>query len=204
MPTLISYGRQNGTRLPASNVDEKELIMGFHPLAIREAVFERIRCGTSYNDVIADYGISRRTAERWLSRLRAAGENVSYLRNSERAKARALSLFEKGATIEAVSSKTHVSEITLRRWRDGVEPPGKDTYDLHASGALVKDVGETPWLPVARRKLGESPKDVVIRELQKLLSEKTMELDFFRGALREVEARRRQNTGSGEKGSTRQ
>src|SRR5579862_868719 len=143
-------------RLLTSNVKNKEQKMGFHPLGIREAVFERIRCGTSSNDVIADYGISRRTAARWLSRLRASGENVSYLRNPERAKALALSLFEKGATIEAVSSNTHVSEITLRRWRDGVEPPGKDTHDLHVSGDLVRDANKTRRPSAARRNLGES------------------------------------------------
>ena len=41
-----------------------------------------------------------------------------------------------------------------------------------------------------------------VRELQRVLAEKTLEVDFFRGALQKVEARRRQSGISGEKAST--
>jgi transposase-like protein len=41
-----------------------------------------------------------------------------------------------------------------------------------------------------------------IRELKRLLGEKTLEVDFFKGALQKVEARRRSSSGSGEKAST--
>jgi transposase-like protein len=37
-----------------------------------------------------------------------------------------------------------------------------------------------------------------IRELKRVLAEKTLEADFFRGALQKVEARRRSNSDSGE------
>ena len=36
-----------------------------------------------------------------------------------------------------------------------------------------------------------------MRELQRVLAEKTMEVDFFRGALQKVEARRQSSKGSG-------
>jgi transposase-like protein len=41
-----------------------------------------------------------------------------------------------------------------------------------------------------------------VRELQQALAEKTLELDFFKGALQKVEARRRSSSSAGEKAST--
>jgi hypothetical protein len=41
-----------------------------------------------------------------------------------------------------------------------------------------------------------------IHRLKQLLAEKTLEVDFFKGALRKIEARRQRNSGSGEMTST--
>jgi len=41
-----------------------------------------------------------------------------------------------------------------------------------------------------------------VRQLKQVLAEKTLELDFFKGALQKVEARRQQSGGSGAKAST--
>ena len=41
-----------------------------------------------------------------------------------------------------------------------------------------------------------------IHQLKRLLAEKTMEVDFFKGALQKVEARRQRSSGSGGKAST--
>jgi transposase len=41
-----------------------------------------------------------------------------------------------------------------------------------------------------------------IRDLKRVLAEKTLEVDFFRGALQKVEARRRGGNGSGETASS--
>jgi transposase len=41
-----------------------------------------------------------------------------------------------------------------------------------------------------------------VDRLKRLLADKTLELDFFKGALQKVEARRQQSEGSGEKAST--
>jgi hypothetical protein len=41
-----------------------------------------------------------------------------------------------------------------------------------------------------------------IRDLKRLLAEKTLEADFFQGALQKVEARRRSSSSSGETAST--
>lgn len=42
----------------------------------------------------------------------------------------------------------------------------------------------------------------VIDELKRLLAEKTLEVDFFKGALQKIAARRQNNSASGEKAST--
>ena len=41
-----------------------------------------------------------------------------------------------------------------------------------------------------------------VRDLKRVLAEKTLEVDFFRSALQKVEARRQQSSRSGEKAST--
>lgn len=41
-----------------------------------------------------------------------------------------------------------------------------------------------------------------IQQLKRLLAEKTLEVDFFKGALQKVEARRQRSGGSGEMAST--
>jgi hypothetical protein len=41
-----------------------------------------------------------------------------------------------------------------------------------------------------------------IHRLKQLLAEKTLEVDFFRGALQKIEARRQRSSGSGEMAST--
>jgi transposase-like protein len=41
-----------------------------------------------------------------------------------------------------------------------------------------------------------------IDELKRLLAEKTLEVDFFKGALQKIAARRQNKSGSGEKAST--
>ena len=52
----------------------------------------------------------------------------------------------------------------------------------------------------ARRQARQQETEV--KELKRLLAEKTLEVDFFRGALQKVAARRQASGGSGEKAST--
>ncbi len=56
-----------------------------------------------------------------------------------------------------------------------------------------------------RKQTGESPREVTLKELnhlKRVLAEKSLELDFFKGALQKIEARRQQRDVSGEKAST--
>ncbi len=81
--------------------------------------------------------------------------------------------------VSALSKELGVDRTVLYHWRN--QAPGED-------GATVNS-------PV--RELRKE-----IRDLKRLLAEKALEVDFFKGALQKVEARRRSGKGSGETAST--
>jgi len=81
--------------------------------------------------------------------------------------------------VSALAEELGVDRTVLYHWRNLA--PGED--------------GATANSPV--RELRKE-----IRDLKRVLAEKAMELDFFRGALQKVEARRQSGRGSGETAST--
>ena len=85
--------------------------------------------------------------------------------------------------IVALAKELGVPRRLLYNWRDQLDPI---------------DVGDGPP--------PENPRESRLRkevsQLKRLLAEKNMEVDFFRGALQKVEARRQKNGISGEKVST--
>jgi transposase-like protein len=58
---------------------------------------------------------------------------------------------------------------------------------------------EGPVAPIAPRFPGLEDEN---RQLKQLLAERTLEVDFFKGALQKIAARRQQNGGTGETAST--
>jgi transposase-like protein len=85
--------------------------------------------------------------------------------------------------IVVLSEELGVHRRLLYKWRDQLAPV---------------DIGDEP--------LAENPRESTLRkevsQLKRLLAEKTVELDFFKGALQKVEARRQKSGISGEKVST--
>jgi transposase-like protein len=85
--------------------------------------------------------------------------------------------------IVALSEELGVHRRRLYKWRDQLDPV---------------DIGDEP--------LPENPHESTLRkevsQLKRRLAEKTLELDFFRGALQNVEARRQGSGTSGNKAST--
>jgi hypothetical protein len=55
------------------------------------------------------------------------------------------------------------------------------------------------WIPPDREKLSLRKQ---LQQTQQLLAQKTLEVDFFKGALQKIEARRQKNDGTGETAST--
>jgi transposase len=85
--------------------------------------------------------------------------------------------------IVALSQELGVHRRLLYQWRDRMDAVGSDE--------------ESP--PGNSR---ESTLRKEISQLKRVLAEKTLELDFFKGALQKVEARRRNSGSAGEKAST--
>ena len=85
--------------------------------------------------------------------------------------------------IVALSKELDIHRRLLYRWRDQLDPVEK---------------GE--WPPPQNSRESTLRKEV--SQLKRVLAEKTLELDFFKGALQKIEARRQQSDGSGAKAST--
>ena len=85
--------------------------------------------------------------------------------------------------IVALSKELDVHRRLLYRWRDQLDPVDK---------------GE--WPPPQNSRESTLRKEV--SRLKRVLADKTLELDFFKGALQKVEARRQQKDGTGAKAST--
>ena len=81
--------------------------------------------------------------------------------------------------IVALAQELGLHRRLLYKWRDRLEP---------------MEQGEpAPSTPELRQQ---------VRQLKRLLAEKAMEVDFFKGALQKVEARRQRSSSSGESTST--
>jgi transposase-like protein len=84
--------------------------------------------------------------------------------------------------VSELSAELGIHRTQLYKWRQSMEA-ADDGYD-----------------PPANSQERELRKEV--RELKRVLGEKVLETDFFKGALQKVEARRQNSGGSGETGSS--
>ena len=85
-------------------------------------------------------------------------------------------------SVTELSAELGIHRTQLYKWQDQMEPV---------------DNGQDPPSNSHERELRKE-----IRELKRVLGEKVLEADFFKGALQKVEARRQSSGGSGAKAST--
>ena len=85
--------------------------------------------------------------------------------------------------IVALSQELGVHRRLLYQWRDRLDPVDSDEASPPGNSR-------------------ESALRKEISQLKRVLADKTLELDFFKGALQKVEARRRNSDMTGEKAST--
>ncbi len=85
--------------------------------------------------------------------------------------------------IVALAAELDIHRRLLYRWRDQLDP-----------------VDKSEWTPPENSRESTLRKEV--SQLKRVLADKTVELDFFKGALQKVEARRQQSGDSGAKAST--
>ena len=87
--------------------------------------------------------------------------------------------------ITALAKELGLERKLMYTWREQLEP----------EGVSARKTGR----PTESR---EAQLETEIGRLKRALADKTLELDFFKGALQKVEARRRQSENSGDKTST--
>jgi transposase len=173
-----------------------------YPDSIRSAVYELMRSGISVQELEEQFGLGHGTIYKWFYKLRAAGEDVAFIKKSNRMREQVFKRFKEGASVQVVFEEFQLSRATVYRMRNEYEAQDPDASAQHSSSE-ASAVGKDEPAGIARRKRAEVSYEAQIKQLKIALAEKTLEVDFFRGALREVEARRQQNTGTGEKRSTR-
>lgn len=84
--------------------------------------------------------------------------------------------------IGALAKEVNIHRRMLYRWRDQLDPMAKS---------------EGPRQNAREARLRQE-----VHQLQRALAEKTLEVDFFKGALQKIEARRQQRDVTGAKAST--
>jgi transposase len=94
----------------------------------------------------------------------------------------AVARLESSENIVALAEELGIHRRLLYKWRDQLE--------------LIED-GKGPPANARERELRKE-----VGQLKRLLGNKMLELDFFKGALQKVEARRQSSGGSAEKAST--
>jgi transposase-like protein len=84
--------------------------------------------------------------------------------------------------VGALAKELNIHRRMLYRWRDQLEP-------------VAKEEGASP--PSRETRLSHE-----VSQLKRALADKTLEADFFKGALQKVEARRQSNRKAGETASS--
>ena len=90
--------------------------------------------------------------------------------------------------ISALAKELGVPRVRLYRWRKRLDPLWWQSTDM----------GES-FIPPDREKVSLQQQ---LREAKQLLGEKTLEVDFFKGALQKIAARRQKNASVGGTAST--
>jgi transposase len=112
-------------------------------------------------------------------------------------KLKALERIERGETISTLSAEFGVHRQLLYKWRDAERAGrlGAKRGRPTKAEALARagDLAERSELEAARRR---------VAELERKVGQQALELDFFRGALRRIEASRQPKAGPGATGSS--
>jgi transposase len=103
-----------------------------------------------------------------------------YAKYSEEFRRRAVEQLKQSDNIKALAKELGVDRRLLYYWRDRAEMNDR-----------------RPAANARERKL-----QAEVNQLKRVLADKTLELDFFKGALQKVEARQQQNSDCGGKAST--
>jgi transposase-like protein len=113
-------------------------------------------------------------------------------------KLRAIARMDEGCGVAALAGELGVGPERLYEWRRRYEAGGAEALRRMGRPRLSQPSAQTP----ERRPLPAEP-ERRLAELERTIGQQQVDLDFFRAALRHVEARRRMNGGPGGTTSTR-
>lgn len=102
-------------------------------------------------------------------------------------KLRAVQRVEAGENVSALSRELTVKREVLYRWRDAFRMGGPEALRLRGRPSKADDLAEARWQ---------------IEQLRRKAGQQQLDLDFFKRALRRIEASRRPNDGPGETASS--
>ena len=117
-------------------------------------------------------------------------------------KLRAVQRMAAGENVSALARELSVKRVIIYRWRDAYRLGGVEALRLRGRPSKSEALG----MAAARGRAGKA-NDLAearwqIEQLQRKVGQQQLDLDFFKQALRRIEASRRPNDGSGETASS--
>ena len=162
-----------------------------YPPSVREQVTASLRLGIPVKKIVEEFGIGTTTVYHWARAME--GETLPRItRAPHGVRDRVFARFREGATVREVARELKVNPAQVYRYREDYdrEEGGKPGTFTEAAPAERCE----PALPADPPTGGGSAKDLLITRLKLALADKTMEADFFIGALQKVKAQRQAST----------
>jgi transposase-like protein len=110
-------------------------------------------------------------------------------------KLRVVKRMEAGESSSALSAELDVKRTLLYRWRDTVRREGEQAFARKAGRPTKRELLQRKYGPGEETELAEARRKIA--ELERKIGQQQVDLDFFKQALRHVEAPRRRNSARG-------
>lgn len=117
-------------------------------------------------------------------------------------KLRAVQRIEAGENVSALSRELTIKREVLYRWRDAFRMGGPEALRLRGRPSKADALAMAAARMVAGKADDLAEARWQIEQLRRKVGQQQLDLDFFKRALRRIEASRRPNDGSGETASS--
>lgn len=117
-------------------------------------------------------------------------------------KLRAVQRIEAGENVSALSRELTIKREVLYRWRDAFRMGGPEALRLRGRPSKADALAMAAARMVAGKADDLAEARWQIEQLRRKAGQQQLDLDFFKRALRRIEASRRPNDGSGETASS--
>jgi transposase-like protein len=110
-------------------------------------------------------------------------------------KLQAVQRMESGESSSSLSAELGVKRTMLYRWRDVVRRDGEKAFPGHGGRRSTAELRAREHGAEGATELGQARRRIA--ELERKIGQQQLDLDFFRQALRHIEAARQQNNARG-------